>query len=88
MFQIIQLMSKGASIWIPPSDSRLLTLMGRRKNIFGGAGNIIIKRRGYRLGIWRPAEPLGPGRILVLSVIATHPLKVFEGGNTMVRLAG
>lgn len=69
-------MSKGVSLLIQPSDSRPLALMGiRRKAMCGGAGNIIIKRRGYRSGVQRPAEPVGPGRILVLSVTASPSVK-------------
>lgn len=76
MFHVILLMSKGVSIWIQPSDSRPLALAGiRRKDMCGGAGNVIIKRRGYRSGVWRTAEPMGPGRILVLSVLASPSIK-------------
>lgn len=36
----------------------------------------------------RSTELIGPGRILVLSVIDIHSWKVFERGNVMVRLPG
>lgn len=38
--------------------------------------------------VWWSTELMGPGRVLVLSVRDIYPLKVFETGNVMVRLAG